>query len=127
MPACIWPATWCARRCWDSQNGADDNGAVATRRPEQGQGTDMLIAQITDIHIGFDPDTPAEYNRKRLDDVLDALIEGVNRPDLLLPTGDITDRGDPTSYARLATAFPRCPFTSSPCAVTTILRQIVKP
>ena len=27
----------------------------------------MLIAQITDIHLGFDPDNPAEFNRKRLD------------------------------------------------------------
>src|SRR3546814_2952723 len=70
----------------------------------------MLIAQITDIHIGFDPDNPAEYNRKRLDDVLDLLIEGPNRPDLLLATGDITDRGDPDSYRRLETAFSRCPF-----------------
>ncbi|MBL9071762.1 MAG: metallophosphoesterase [Sphingopyxis sp.] len=70
----------------------------------------MLIAQITDIHIGFDPDNPAEYNRKRLDDVLDVLIEGPNRPDLLLATGDITDRGDSDSYRRLATAFSRCPF-----------------
>ncbi len=64
------------------------------------QGTDMLIAQITDIHIGFDPDNPAEYNRKRLDEVLDVLIEGPNRPDLLLATGDITDRGDDDSYRR---------------------------
>ncbi|MBA3942717.1 MAG: phosphodiesterase, partial [Sphingopyxis sp.] len=70
----------------------------------------MLIAQITDIHIGFDPDNPAEYNRKRLDDVLDVLIDGPNRPDLLLATGDITDRGDDDSYRRLVTAFSRCPF-----------------
>ena len=27
----------------------------------------MLMAQITDIHLGFDPDNPAEFNRKRLD------------------------------------------------------------
>ena len=26
----------------------------------------MLVAQITDIHLGFDPDNPAEFNRKRL-------------------------------------------------------------
>ncbi|AQA00398.1 phosphodiesterase [Sphingopyxis sp. QXT-31] len=70
----------------------------------------MLIAQITDIHIGFDPDNPAEYNRKRLDEVIDVLIDGPNRPDLLLATGDITDRGDPDSYRRLANAFSRCPF-----------------
>ena len=70
----------------------------------------MLIAQITDIHIGFDPGNPAEYNRKRLDEVLDVLIDGPNRPDLLLATGDITDLGDADSYRRLATAFSRCPF-----------------
>jgi 3',5'-cyclic-AMP phosphodiesterase len=70
----------------------------------------MLIAQITDIHIGFEPDNPAEYNRKRLDEVLDVLIDGPNRPDLLLATGDIADLGDAASYRRLATAFSRCPF-----------------
>ncbi|HWV59371.1 MAG TPA: metallophosphoesterase [Sphingopyxis sp.] len=70
----------------------------------------MLIAQITDIHIGFDPDNPAEYNRERLDRVLGMLIDGPNRPDLLLATGDITDRGDGESYRRLAEIFARCPF-----------------
>ena len=33
----------------------------------KGPGRAMLIAQITDIHLGFDPDNPAEFNRKRLD------------------------------------------------------------
>lgn len=70
----------------------------------------MLIAQITDLHIGFDAGNPAEFNRKRLDAVLDLLITGPNRPDLLLATGDITDRGDADSYRRLANAFSRCPF-----------------
>ena len=70
----------------------------------------MLIAQITDVHIGFDPDNPDEYNRQRLDAVLDVLIDGPNRPDLLLATGDVTDRGDADSYSRLAAAFARCPF-----------------
>src|SRR3546814_16106945 len=70
----------------------------------------MLIAQVTDLNIGFVPDNPGEYNRKRLDEVLDRLIEGPNRPDLLLATGDITDRGDADSYRRLVTAFSRCPF-----------------
>src|SRR3546814_15142033 len=74
----------------------------------------MLIAQITDIHIGFDPDNPAEYNRKRLDEVLDVLIEGPNRPDLLLATGDITDRGDDDSHRRLVTSFSRCPLQVLP-------------
>jgi 3',5'-cyclic AMP phosphodiesterase CpdA len=70
----------------------------------------MLIAQITDVHIGFEPDNPDEFNRKRLDAVLDTLIHGPNRPDLLIATGDITDRGDADSYRRLGNALSRCPF-----------------
>ena len=70
----------------------------------------MLIAQVTDIHLGFEPGNPAEFNRKRLDQVLRALIEGPNCPDLLLATGDLTDRGDADSYRALAEAFSQCPF-----------------
>lgn len=70
----------------------------------------MLIAQITDIHLGFDPDNPAEFNRQRLDRVLRELIDGPNRPDLLLATGDLVDRGDSDSYRRLAEALRPCPF-----------------
>ncbi len=83
----------------------------------------MLIAQITDIHIGFDPSNPAEFNRKRLDAVLDRLIDGPNRPDLLLATGDITDRGDADSYRRLANAFSRCPFPVWPSVGNHDLRR----
>ena len=61
----------------------------------------MLIAQITDIHLGFDPDNPAEYNRKRLDEVLDVLIDGPNRPDLLLATGDVTDRASMIEFFKM--------------------------
>lgn len=75
----------------------------------------MLIAQITDVHLGFEPDNPAEFNRKRLDQVLRALCEGPNRPDLLLATGDLADRGDAESYQRLADAFRVCPFPVWPC------------
>ncbi|MCK0530574.1 metallophosphoesterase [Sphingobium agri] len=70
----------------------------------------MLIAQVTDIHLGFDRDNPGEFNRQRLDQVLRALIEGPNRPDLLLATGDLTEYGDAGSYRRLAEAFSQCPF-----------------
>jgi len=70
----------------------------------------MLIAQITDIHLGFEPDNPSEFNRRRLDQVLRILIDGPNRPDLLLATGDLVDRGDEDSYRRLASALSVCPF-----------------
>jgi 3',5'-cyclic AMP phosphodiesterase CpdA len=75
----------------------------------------MLIAQITDIHLGFDPDNPAEFNRKRLDQVL-RLLTGMNpMPDLLLATGDLVDRGDGESYRRLRNALSICPFPVWPC------------
>jgi len=48
----------------------------------------MLIAQITDIHLGFDPANPDEFNRLRLDATLAALAELEPRPDLLLVTGE---------------------------------------
>ncbi|MEJ7927693.1 phosphodiesterase [Sphingobium sp. AN641] len=75
----------------------------------------MLIAQITDLHLGFAPGDPAELNQRRLDAVLDILIDGPNRPDLLLATGDLTEYGDIDSYRRLAQAFARCPFPVWPC------------
>lgn len=75
----------------------------------------MLIAQVTDIHLGFDPDNPAESNRSRLDQVLRYLNDGPNRPDLLIATGDLTERGDPASYRRLADAFSVCKFPVHMC------------
>ncbi len=75
----------------------------------------MLIAQVTDIHLGFEPGNAGELNRQRLDKVLDMLIDGPNRPDLLLATGDLTEFGDIESYRELAAAFARCPFPVWPC------------
>lgn len=75
----------------------------------------MLIAQITDIHLGFDPDNPSEFNRKRLDQVLRLLIAMRPMPDLLLATGDLVDRGDGDSYRRLQNALSICPFPVWPC------------
>jgi 3',5'-cyclic AMP phosphodiesterase CpdA len=70
----------------------------------------LLIAQVTDIHLGFDRDDPAEFNRKRLDQVLRHLNNGPNRPDLLIVTGDLTEHGAPASYRQLADAFSICSF-----------------
>lgn len=70
----------------------------------------MLIAQVTDIHLGFEPDNPAEFNRKRLDQVIRRLSAMKPRPDMLLATGDLVDRGDGESYRRLRNAFDGCPF-----------------
>jgi len=70
----------------------------------------LLIAQITDTHIGFDRDNPDEYNRVRLAALIERLVEGPNRPDLLLLTGDLTEFGDAASYAHLAEVLAPCPF-----------------
>ena len=70
----------------------------------------MLIAQLTDIHLGFVPDDPDELNRRRLDRAIAALLAHDPLPDLLLATGDLTDLGDPASYARLREAFAALPF-----------------
>ncbi len=70
----------------------------------------MLIAQITDIHLGFDIDNPEEFNRQRLDATIAVLCAMKPLPDLLLATGDLIDRGDAESYHRLREAVAPCPF-----------------
>lgn len=76
----------------------------------------MLIAQITDIHIGFDRGNPDERNMQRLKAVLKRLVDAPSRPDMLLLTGDLTEFGDAESYARLADAVSICPFPVWPMA-----------
>jgi Icc protein len=75
----------------------------------------MLIAQITDLHIGFEPGNPEEFNQRRLDQVIQAITDGPNRPDVLLATGDLTDLGDADSYRRCAETLNACPFPVYPC------------
>lgn len=81
---------------------------------ERGQPA-TLIAQITDIHIGFEPDAgDEEFNYQRLCAVLDHLLAQPVQPDLLILSGDLTDGGSPESYARLKRAIERCPFPVYP-------------
>ncbi|MBX3561592.1 MAG: metallophosphoesterase [Sphingomonas sp.] len=71
----------------------------------------MLLAQITDLHLGFDADDPDEFNRQRFDQALRVLIELNPLPDLLIVTGDIADDGDDrVSYARYREAIAGLPF-----------------
>jgi 3',5'-cyclic AMP phosphodiesterase CpdA len=75
----------------------------------------MLIAQITDIHLGFEPGNPDEPNRRRLDETLRTLTEMRPRPDLLLMTGDLVEQGDDEeAYARLRAATEALPFPVYP-------------
>jgi 3',5'-cyclic AMP phosphodiesterase CpdA len=71
----------------------------------------MLIAQITDVHLGFDPGNADEINRQRLDMVLGALCAMEPRPDLLLATGDLVDsKDDEDSYRLLGEITASLPF-----------------
>jgi 3',5'-cyclic AMP phosphodiesterase CpdA len=75
----------------------------------------VLVAQITDIHLGFDPGNPDEYNRQRLDRTLQRLATMTPLPDLLLVTGDIADNGDDRySYERFREAIQDLPFRVCP-------------
>lgn len=74
----------------------------------------MLVAQITDIHIGFDPGNPLEFNRQRVNQVIARLKAGPNVPNVLLATGDLTDKGDDESYARVAELFSTVPWPVLP-------------
>ena len=73
-------------------------------------GRPVLIAQMTDIHVGFAPDEqPEELNLTRFRATLARLLDGPNRPDLLVLSGDITDHGDPESFAKTAEMLKGCP------------------
>lgn len=70
----------------------------------------MMIAQISDLHIGFERGNPDEPNLRRLHRVLDRILALDPLPDLLIASGDLTEYGDEESYVVLATALARCPM-----------------
>src|SRR6185503_16948278 len=92
------------------------SGSTSRRgRPRPRGDEPMLVAQITDLHLGFDPGNPDELNRQRLDRTLRRLATMEPRPDLLLVTGDIADNGDDEeSYQRFKEAIKDLPFPVYP-------------
>lgn len=71
----------------------------------------MLIAQMTDIHIGFAPDEEhEELNHSRFRAAIDRLLDAPDRPDMLVLTGDVTEHGDRESYAKTVALLAACPF-----------------
>lgn len=74
----------------------------------------MLIAQITDIHLGFQPDDPAELNRRRFDEVIASLRALTPQPAALLVTGDMTEHGSIGSYQVLKSMLDTLPFPALP-------------
>lgn len=74
-----------------------------------------LIAQMTDIHVGFAPhEKPEELNLTRFRATLTRLLEGPNRPDMLVLSGDITDHGDAESFAKTIEMLEGCPWPVLP-------------
>ncbi|MGH7421465.1 MAG: phosphodiesterase, partial [Candidatus Rokuibacteriota bacterium] len=69
----------------------------------------MLIAQITDLHIS----TPGSVNDRyfRTPEHLERAVAHLNgltpRPDVVLATGDLVERGEPAEYARLRSILDR--------------------
>jgi len=75
----------------------------------------VLIAQMTDIHVGFALDEqPEELNLTRFQATYRRLLEGPNIPDMLVLSGDITEHGDATSFAKTAELLKDCPFPVVP-------------
>lgn len=70
----------------------------------------IIIAHLTDIHLGYAPQSvPEKLNLIRFERVLERLFNGPNRPDLIILSGDITDRGDEASFAETAELLHDCP------------------
>jgi len=61
----------------------------------------MIIAQITDLHIGFDGEDNPCPNMARLKTVLKQIKNMTAQPDLLLITGDLVESGEDWAYELL--------------------------
>lgn len=55
---------------------------------------DLIVAQITDLHIGFDRDNPHELNVRRVNMAIDELMDMRPRPVVLVISGDLVENGD---------------------------------
>jgi 3',5'-cyclic AMP phosphodiesterase CpdA len=70
----------------------------------------MLIAQLTDIHLGYELDNPDEANVGRFDVALNWLKNLSVQPDMLFMSGDLTDHGDIASYEKPRDRIADLPF-----------------
>ena len=61
----------------------------------------MIVAQITDLHLGFDGQGNPCKNTKRLRHVIHELNDMKRRPDLVLLTGDLVESGADWAYKKL--------------------------
>jgi len=75
----------------------------------------MLIAQLTDLHVGFDLENPNELNFRRVASAIDYVKSLSVTPNRLVLSGDLTDHGDVASYQRLKGLIDGCSFPVSLC------------
>ena len=68
----------------------------------------MLIAQITDLHLGFDKTLGTGPNVLRLRKVIEKIHRMRRRPDVILVTGDLVEHGEHWAYALLKGEMSRC-------------------
>lgn len=61
----------------------------------------MIIAQITDFHIGYKGPNNSCNNLDRLKEVLRAINNLKRKPDLILATGDLVENGEDWAYEML--------------------------
>ncbi|MFC3712516.1 phosphodiesterase [Sphingoaurantiacus capsulatus] len=88
-----------------------------------GRSQSLLIAQITDLHIGFEPGNPDEFNRRRLDAVFAELATVQPRPDFIVASGDLTENGDLVDYLTLKAIFDASPVPVLPMMGNHDLRE----
>lgn len=61
----------------------------------------MIIAQITDLHIGFHGEDEICQNSEKLQSVISELNAQILKPDVLLITGDLVEIGENWAYEKL--------------------------
>lgn len=76
---------------------------------------ELLIAQISDTHIGSAVEAGAGANLARLDRVLSHLCGMTRRPDLLIVTGDLADEVSEAPYRLLEERLDRCGIPAYVC------------
>lgn len=75
----------------------------------------MLVAQITDLHIGTGDDIGAEDNYVRLLSVFDRIKAMRRQPDLIIATGDLTETGSVAAYTLLKQMIDESGLSILPC------------
>src|SRR5687767_13401643 len=83
----------------------------------------LVVAQITDLHLGFDAGNPNELNRARLDAVLREVCAAKPTPDVIVASGDLTEAGAIEDYRTLRELFDACPVPVLPMVGNHDLRE----